>query len=261
MCSYYASYADGSYTSGQVALEQVGFSVNAKQIIMGCARNSTGIYKSYESGIFGLGRSNLSLVSQLAEQNGRIFSHCLTPRYGKPGKLRFSFAPTLTELVGVSSTVLINTPNSYTVGLAAISIYSDNRALVSQGNHRLVLDTGSTATWLPTAAFREITRNMLSSIPVSPMNDPPTPFQICFKKYSMDELPVLYFYIRGDVQLRFEKAQLYVRVRDAICFGFYNHSKDYSILGSRAMVNYKIEYDTEGSRVYFQPKDCEDDDD
>ena len=74
-CSYTLSYRDGSYSRGVLAhdrLSLVGEVIDG--FVFGCGTSNQGPPFGGTSGLMGLGRSQLSLVSQTMDQFGGVFS-------------------------------------------------------------------------------------------------------------------------------------------------------------------------------------------
>ncbi|KAM7475833.1 hypothetical protein LguiB_023076 [Lonicera macranthoides] len=70
-------YGDGSYTSGQLGCDCLVFGATSlNKFVFWCGWNNKGLFGG-ASGLMGLGRSNLSLVSQTYDMFGGSFSYCL----------------------------------------------------------------------------------------------------------------------------------------------------------------------------------------
>ncbi|KAL0332628.1 UNVERIFIED_CONTAM: Aspartic proteinase nepenthesin-2 [Sesamum calycinum] len=77
-CLYSYGYGDGSYTNGFLATETFTFEdVPVPNLVFGCGFDNEGNFNG-STGLVGLGRGMLSLVSQLQEPK---FSYCL-PAFG-----------------------------------------------------------------------------------------------------------------------------------------------------------------------------------
>ncbi|KAE8699314.1 hypothetical protein F3Y22_tig00110580pilonHSYRG00064 [Hibiscus syriacus] len=76
-CNYVISYGDGSYTNGDLAHDHLNLGKTpVENFVFGCGRNNKGLFGG-ASGLLGLGRSTLSLVSQTSAIFGGFFSYCL----------------------------------------------------------------------------------------------------------------------------------------------------------------------------------------
>ncbi|KAG2608565.1 hypothetical protein PVAP13_4NG329000 [Panicum virgatum] len=79
-CGYSASYSDTMSTAGYLAWDTFTFGTTAvPNVLFGCSDSTTGADYSGTSGVIGLGRGPLSLVSQLGLSN---FSYFLAPDDG-----------------------------------------------------------------------------------------------------------------------------------------------------------------------------------
>ncbi|XP_072986455.1 aspartic proteinase nepenthesin-2-like [Typha latifolia] len=125
-CSYNFTYDDQDST--QVALARDYFTLGnltlekPLDIVFGCGTQNNGFFSNL-SGIIGLGRGNLSLVSQMGYGN---FSYCLNSNYSDISPLFLVSQP---NLYGnqVNSTPLIRNPHytsAYYVNLIGISVDS-----------------------------------------------------------------------------------------------------------------------------------------
>ncbi|XWS16567.1 hypothetical protein CRYUN_Cryun34aG0099800 [Craigia yunnanensis] len=105
-CNYVVSYGDGSYSRGELAHDHLNLGNNPlDNFIFGCGRTNKGLFGG-ASGLMGLGRSSISLVSQTSEIFGGFFSYCLsTTQAGGSGSL---------VLGGNSSVYKTSSPISYT---------------------------------------------------------------------------------------------------------------------------------------------------
>ena len=86
-CTYFYMYGDFSFTSGNMAYETFSLlnvaskrPVSIPGISFGCGRGQFGDF-SNSTGIVGMGRGPLSLVSQLGSSINNIFSYCIGSIY------------------------------------------------------------------------------------------------------------------------------------------------------------------------------------
>ena len=74
-CSYTLSYRDGSYSRGVLAHDRLSLAGEVIDgFVFGCGTSNQGPPFGGTSGLMGLGRSQLSLVSQTMDQFGGVFS-------------------------------------------------------------------------------------------------------------------------------------------------------------------------------------------
>ncbi|CAB4296008.1 unnamed protein product [Prunus armeniaca] len=84
-CRYEASYGDGSYTEGTLALETLTLgSTLIQNVAIGCGHMNRGMFVG-AAGLLGLGGGPMSFVGQLAGQTGGAFTYCLVSRGRRSG--------------------------------------------------------------------------------------------------------------------------------------------------------------------------------
>lgn len=81
---------DGSYSNGVVSTETIifqstslGQTVSLPQIIIGCGQNNSGLFNEDGSGMIGLSRGSMSLISQMDSSIDGKFSYCLVPAFSQ----------------------------------------------------------------------------------------------------------------------------------------------------------------------------------
>ncbi|KAL0304859.1 UNVERIFIED_CONTAM: Aspartyl protease AED3 [Sesamum angustifolium] len=76
-CNYVVTYGDGSYSHGELGSDHLVLGTTpVENFVFGCGRNNKGLFGA-ASGLMGLGRSDLSLISQTSNVFGGVFSYCL----------------------------------------------------------------------------------------------------------------------------------------------------------------------------------------
>nr|CAB3491395.1 unnamed protein product [Digitaria exilis] len=127
-----------TFTLGGDAVSGIGF---------GCTTMSEGGYGTAGSGLVGLGRGPISLVSQL---NAGAFSYCLTTKFSKSSPLLFGAFAGLSG-AGVQSMPLLPSSIFYVVNVKKITIGSKTTA--GTGTAGVVFDSGTTVTFLAEPAY------------------------------------------------------------------------------------------------------------
>ncbi|CAD6272782.1 unnamed protein product [Miscanthus lutarioriparius] len=161
-----------TFTLGGEAVPGVGF---------GCTTASEGNYGT-GSGLVGLGRGPLSLVSQL---HVGTFMYCLTRDASKASPLLFGSLATMTG-AGVQSTGLLGSTIFYAVNLRSITIGSATTAGVG-GPNGVVFDSGTTLTYLAEPAYTEAKAAFLSQTNLTQVEDWDG-FEACYRKPSNGRL-------------------------------------------------------------------------
>ncbi|RAL40247.1 hypothetical protein DM860_008387 [Cuscuta australis] len=167
-CEYTYSYGDYSTTQGVMATEVFTFdgNVTAGKVAFGCSRDNEGSGFSQGSGLVGLGRGPLSLVSQLEEPK---FSYCLTAIDGGGSTstlLMGAIAGGEEDKIGNSkkvTTPLVRNPSQpsfYYITLEGISLGRTRLPVAetafklnSDGSGGTIVDSGTTLTYLNGEAF------------------------------------------------------------------------------------------------------------
>lgn len=114
ICHYKRFYRDRSYSNGIISNEAVTFSstsldrpVSLPQIIIGCGHNNSGLFNEDGSGMIGLGRGSMSLISQMDSSINGKFSYCLVPSFSQ---LNSSSKMSFGNNAVVSGAMVVSTP-------------------------------------------------------------------------------------------------------------------------------------------------------
>ncbi|CAL0313080.1 unnamed protein product [Lupinus luteus] len=242
LCSYRYSYGDGSTTKGSLGTETVTIgsnkSISFPKIAIGCSNISTGLYDESGSGIIGLGRGKLSIVSQLGESIGKYFAYCLAPSFENATTL-ISFG---TDYANSSNGgVIVTTPiitkssdnfyylsmEGFTIGNQTITYNYGTTTSDHDGEFEgnIVIDSGTTFTFLPVNVVEDMVSAVDKLIDGEKVNDPNGIFELCYK-YKDDgyniQLPNITAHFKG------------------------------------AQGNFKIGFDIDASTLSFQPTNCMD---
>ncbi|XP_062197327.1 aspartic proteinase nepenthesin-1-like [Phragmites australis] len=230
-----------TFTLGSDVVPGVGF---------GCTTMSEGNYGT-GSGLVGLGRGPLSLVSQLGVG---AFSYCLTPD-AKASPLLFGSLATLTG-TGVQSTpLLIGIDTFYVVNLQSISIGAATTA--GTGNNGIVFDSGTTLTFLADPAYSAAKTAILSQTAL-PRVANRGGYEACFQfsnGSSMTLPPMVLNFDGADMNLPTEN--FFQEVEHGVLCWIVQKSSSMSIIGNIMQMNYHIRYDVENSVLSFQPANCD----
>ncbi|XP_038690824.1 probable aspartic protease At2g35615 [Tripterygium wilfordii] len=261
-CEYFYSYGDGSYTLGNLSSETLSLdSSNGQQVsfpssAFGCGHRNNGTFNRRTAGLVGLGGGPLSLISQLGDQIEHKFSYCLLPRSANTNsKLRFGEDATISR-AGVVSTPLISKypPTLYFLTLESISIGGKiAQAPPSQGN--IVIDSGTTLTYLQSDLYNQLEANVIEAIGMSPVPDPSGTFDLCFQAESVKtDFPEMVFHFTG-ADLHLPPDNTFFKFDDLFCM-LIVPSDQISIFGNFAQTNFQVEYDLQQKKVSFAPTDC-----
>uniref|UniRef100_A0A0D9YDL9 Peptidase A1 domain-containing protein n=1 Tax=Oryza glumipatula TaxID=40148 RepID=A0A0D9YDL9_9ORYZ len=278
-CSYHYAYGNARdthhYTEGILMTETFTFGDDAAAfpgIAFGCTLRSEGGFGT-GSGLVGLGRGKLSLVTQL---NVEAFGYRLSSDLSAPSPISFGSLADVTGGNGDSfmSTPLLTNPvvqdlPFYYVGMTGISIggklvqipsgtFSFDR---STGAGGVIFDSGTTLTMLPDPAYTLVRDELLSQMgfqkPPPAANDDDL---ICFTGgSSTTTFPsmVLHFDGGADMDLSTENYLPQMQGQNgetARCWSVVKSSQALTIIGNIMQMDFHVVFDLSGTaRMLFQP--------
>ncbi|XP_072958045.1 aspartic proteinase nepenthesin-1-like [Typha angustifolia] len=271
-CKYLYTYGDGSSTQGYLATETFTFGstspVSVPGIGFGCGTQNIGTTDN-SSGLVGLGRGALSLVSQLGISK---FSYCFTS-FGDPttsplllGSLaNFSGAAT-------KSTKFVKNPTAdpmssfyylslqgITVGKKLLSIPPSVFQLNQHGSGGLIIDSGTTITALEEMAFIPFMLAFRSQVNLSVADGSSLGLKLCFSVpagLTAVEIPKVIFHFDGaDMELPPENLMVEDPTARLLCL-FMVGTRGMSIFGNFQQQNMHILYDLDKEVLKFEPTQC-----
>ncbi|KAI4333294.1 hypothetical protein L6164_018124 [Bauhinia variegata] len=259
-CRYRYSYGDKTYTIGDLATESINFgSTNGQaasfpESVFGCGydNHQFGRSESPTTGLVGLGRGALSLVSQLSDQLGHKFSYCLSP--SSSSKLKFGSEATISGN-GVVSTPIFSEkdPSFYYLNLEGISV-GQKTIQTGKTDGNIVIDSGTTLTILETSFYNNLRAAVVEAIGVQEVQNPPQEFDLCYTSGSVQQFPSFVFHFTSaDIKLQTEN--MFTGVGNLLCFSAVP-SDGLSLFGNIAQINFHVKYDNEENKVSFAPADC-----
>ncbi|CAL9132129.1 unnamed protein product [Musa textilis] len=274
-CEYQYSYGDSSSTQGVLASETFTFgtenSTSVSDVAFGCGDTNQGSGFSQGSGLVGLGRGPLSLISQL--DLGK-FSYCLTSLDdSKKSPLLFGSLADLTASAtasAVQSTPLVQNPKhpalyylslkDISVGGNSLQIPSSTFAVQEDGSGGLIIDSGTSITYLEVAAYRRLKKAFLSQMQLPVADGSEIGLDLCFLAPSASssvEVPKLVFHFDGaDLQLPAENYMIMDSSDGSLCLTIMP-SNGLSILGNFQQQNLQILYDLKSKMLSFVPTQCD----
>ncbi|CAM8881830.1 unnamed protein product [Rhodiola kirilowii] len=271
-CEYSYSYGDYSSTQGVLASETFTFGdVKAPKIGFGCGEDNEGSGFSQGSGLVGLGRGPLSLVSQLDEPK---FSYCLISIDSSKGSstlLVGSLAKVNDTKDGsIVTTPLIKNPSQpsfyylglqgITVGKTRLPIEESTFDLQDDGSGGMIIDSGTTITYLEQSAFDALKIEFISQTQLPQDNSGSIGLDLCFKLppgTNEVQVPKLMFHFAGgDLDLPGENYMIGDSGLGVVCLAM-GSSSGMSIFGNVQQQNILVQHDLEKETISFVPTQCD----
>ncbi|KAH1217518.1 Aspartic proteinase CDR1 [Glycine max] len=253
-CLYSIDYADGSHSQGDLSVETLtlgstnGSPVQFPGTVIGCGRDNAIGFEEKNSGIVGLGRGPVSLITQLSPSKGGKFSYCLVPGLSTASsKLNFGDAAVVSGRGTVSTPLFPQnglvfyflTLEAFSVGRNRIEFGSPG----SGGKGNIIIDSGTTLTALPNGVYSKLESAVAKTVKLQRVRDPNQVLGLCYK-VTPDKLdasvPVITAHFSGaDVTLN--AINTFVQVADdVVCFAF-QPTETGAIFGNLAQQNLLVE--------------------
>ncbi|TVU09569.1 hypothetical protein EJB05_43053 [Eragrostis curvula] len=271
-CSYTLSYRDGSYSHGVLAHDKLSLAGEAVDgFVFGCGTSNQGAPFGGTSGLMGLGRSQLSLVSQTMDQFGGVFSYCLPLKdSGSSGSLVLgddsSVYRNSTPIVYAS---MVSDPAQgpfYFLNLTGITVGGEpvESSGFSSSAGKVIIDSGTVITSLVPSIYDAVRAEFMDQL----AEYPPAPgYQIldtCFNMTGLSEVqvPSLKLVFDGGVEVEVDSSGvLFFVTSDSsqVCLAMAALKSEYdtSIIGNYQQKNLRVIFDTSGSQVGFAQETCD----
>ncbi|KAH7840957.1 hypothetical protein Vadar_023829 [Vaccinium darrowii] len=266
-CEYIYGYGGGTIIIGYLATETFTIGgVSLLNIGFGCTV-FTYDGQGFGDGLVGLGRGPLSLISQLGEPK---FSYCLTYWEGtKPSTLVVGPQPSVNSSSGVKTTPLLQNPfnptfyyvslEGITIGGTKLPINKTTFALNADGSGGVIVDSGTTFTFLELSAYILVREEFISQVQLPVVNaSDSTGLDLCFK------LPSDPFSVNiPSLVLQFEDALLdfptenYIVANSSIACLAMVPSLGLSIFGNILQQNMLLLYDISKETLSFMSTECD----
>ncbi|KAK1276858.1 Protein ASPARTIC PROTEASE IN GUARD CELL 2 [Acorus gramineus] len=265
-CAYALSYGDGSYTRGDLARDTLTIAnATAEGFVFGCGRSNRGLFGG-ASGLVGLGRSSLSLVSQTSARFGGVFSYCLPSKaYDSSGSLTlgadYSVFRNETQLMFTRMVLNPRVRSFYMLNMTGMRVGGVGIAVASEGG--VLIDSGTVISRLPPSVYRAVRGEFLRQFSAYPVAPGFSILDTCFNLTRYDEVnvPTLRMRFEGDVEVRVDVSGVFYFVkRDAsqVCLALARlaYEDDLGIIGNYQQKNLRVVYDTKQSVVGFAEENC-----
>ncbi|GLT85082.1 hypothetical protein SLE2022_032840 [Rubroshorea leprosula] len=276
-CLYLEIYEDGSSTAGYFVTDVVQYdrvsgdlqtTSGNGSVIFGCgARQSGNLDSSNEEaldGILGFGKSNSSVISQLAASGEmkKMFAHCLD---GLKGAGIFAIGHVVQPIVNM--TPLVPNQSHYNVNMTAVQVGVDFLNLTTDlfevGERGTIIDSGTTLAYLPEMVYEPLVSKIISQQPdlkVFTVRDDYTCFQY---SGSLDEgFPNVTFHFQNSVLLNVYPHEYLFPYEGLWCIGWQNSGlfskdrKNITLLGDLVLSSKLVLYDLENQSIGWTEYDC-----
>ncbi|PHT99495.1 hypothetical protein BC332_29283 [Capsicum chinense] len=270
-CEYTYTYGDYSSSEGFLASETFTFGeVSIPHVAFGCGNDNEGSGFSQGAGLVGLGRGPLSLVSQLHMSR---FSYCLT----SINEDADSTSSTLLmgsiahdDYNNIITTPLVKNPTQpsfYYLSLQGISvgdtqlpINKSTFSLNKDGTGGMIIDSGTTITYLEESAFSLLKKVFSSKVNLPVDDSSSTGLDLCFKLPSNTnhiEIPKLIFHFEGaDMDLPADNYMIADSSMGIACLAM-GSSRGMSIFGNVQQQNMMVIHDLDEETLSFAPTQCD----
>jgi hypothetical protein len=275
-CEYFYQYGDYSMTEGIMATETFSFGdsddkkVSVPKIGFGCGDDNEGDGFNQASGLVGLGRGPLSLVSQLNEPK---FSYCLTSIENSKTIALFlgSLASQNSTTTSTTTPLLKNPsqPSFYYLSLEGISV-GDTRLpidkstfeLQDDGSGGLIIDCGTTISYIDGNAFAKLKKEFISQVKLDVNDSGSSGLDLCFTLPSDKtdvEIPKLVFHFNGaDLDLPGENYIVADSSSGLLCLAMGSSGNTgMSIFGNVQQQNFLVIHDLVKETISFVPTQCD----
>ncbi|CAM0951430.1 unnamed protein product [Alopecurus aequalis] len=268
-CSYTLSYRDGSYSRGVLAHDKLSLAgEDIEGFVFGCGTSNQGPFGG-TSGLMGLGRSQLSLISQTMDQFGGVFSYCLPLKEsGSSGSLVLGDDSSVyRNSTPIAYTSMISDPMQgpfYFLNMTGITVGGQEVESSGFSSGKVIIDSGTIITSLVPSVYNAVRDEFLSQLAEYPQAPAFSILDTCFNLTGLREVqvPSLKFVFEGSVEVEVDsKGVLYFVSSDSsqVCLALASLKSEYdtSIIGNYQQKNLRVIFDTLGSQIGFAQETCD----
>ncbi|TMW91081.1 hypothetical protein EJD97_014814 [Solanum chilense] len=274
-CTYTQNYGDGSSTRGYfvedvIQYDKVSGDLQTKSangsVIFGCGVIQSGdLISSDEAfdGILGFGKSNSSILSQLASSGKvkKMFAHCLD---GLNDGGIFAVGNVVQPKVNMTS--LVPNQQHYSVNMMAVEVGYQFLNLsadvfLNGENHEVIIDSGTTLAYLPEVIYSPLVKKILSWQPDLKLHhDEYTCFE--YSGSVDDGFPQVTFHFENSLSLRVRPHEYLFPDEDLVCIGWQNSANlsrdnwNLTVFGDLVLSNRLILYDLENQAIGWTEYNC-----
>ncbi|KAL6590956.1 hypothetical protein ACP70R_050138 [Stipagrostis hirtigluma subsp. patula] len=275
-CYYALAYGDGSFSRGVLATDTVGLGgASLDGFVFGCGLSNRGLFGG-AAGLMGLGRTQLSLVSQTASRYGGVFSYCMPATTGSGNA---SSSGSLSLGGDASSSYRNTTPVAYTrmiadpaqppfyfLNITGAAVGGAPLSAAGLGASNVLIDSGTVITRLAPSVYRAVRAEFARQFGAAGGYRAAPGFSIldtCYDLTGHDEVkvPLLMLRLEGGADVTVDAAGMLFVVRkdgSQVCLAMasLSYEDQTPIIGNYQQKNKRVVYDTVGSRLGFADEDC-----
>ncbi|XP_047048637.1 aspartyl protease family protein At5g10770-like [Lolium rigidum] len=272
-CYYALAYGDGSFSRGVLATDTVGLGgASLEGFVFGCGLSNRGLFGG-TAGLMGLGRTELSLVSQTSSRFGGVFSYCL------PATTSGDSTGSLSLGRGDSSAYRNTTPVAYTrmiadpaqppfyfMNITGATVGGAAVTASGLGARNVLIDSGTVISRLAPSVYHAIRAEFTLQFGAGTRYPAAPGFSIldtCYNLTGLDEVkvPLLTLQLEGGADVTVDPAGMLFMVRkdgSQVCLAMASlpYEDQMPIIGNYQQKNKRVVYDTVGSRLGFADEDC-----
>ncbi|KAJ8759659.1 hypothetical protein K2173_009743 [Erythroxylum novogranatense] len=262
-CLYTASYGDSSVSIGYLSQDSLTLSPSQSlpSFTYGCGQYNEGLF-GRASGIVGLARDKLSMITQVSTKYGASFTYCLpTATSGSSGGGFLSIG-TVSPSSYKFTPMLKNSqnPSLYFLRLATINVGGQPlRLSPSDYSVPTFIDSGTVITRLPMSmysvlrdAFVKIMSTKYAKAPAFSILD------ACFKGNlkTITAVPEISMIFQGGAGLPLGAHNSLIEAENGVTCLAFSNSSGIAIIGNHQQQTFSIAYDVSNSRIGFAPGGC-----
>ncbi|KAL6838339.1 hypothetical protein ACP4OV_031843 [Aristida adscensionis] len=280
-CEYTYRYSGNAETKGVLAMDKLSIGGDVFHgIVFGCSDSSSGGPPPLASGLVGLGRGPLSLVSQLSV---RRFMYCLPPPVSRTAG-RLVLGPDADAVRNVSDRVTVSMssnpryPSYYYLNFDGLAVGDrtprQHRPLARRRNatspaavrgradaHGMIVDIASTITFLEESLYEELADDLEEELRLPRGTAARMGLDLCFilpDGVGMDRVYVPTVSMSFDGRwLELERDRLFVEERGLMCLMIGKTTGGVSILGNFQQQNMQVLYNLRRGKITFAKTSCE----
>ncbi|KAJ6434813.1 hypothetical protein OIU84_000118 [Salix udensis] len=219
-CVYAIQYGDSSFTIGFFGAEKLTLTSTDvfNNIYFGCGQNNQGLFGG-SAGILGLGRDNLSVVSQTADKYNKMFSYCLPSSSSSTGFLTFGCSDTKNAKFTPLSTSV--GPFFYGLDFTGISVGGKKLAISASvfSTAGAIIDSGTVISRLPPAAYSALRASFKKLMSKYPLTKALSILDTCydFSNYTTISVPKIGFFFSSGIEVDIDVSGVFSRVTYPKC--------------------------------------------